>query len=103
MAPNAPSAHERLARLFGEPVTREPEAGPAATRRRRRRAIATAVVVALVAGGVVFVVARKSGPSYRTAVVGPRGVASELTAVGTIEPVSQSAVAFPVAGTVASV
>src|SRR5262245_44824519 len=102
MTSNAPSAHERLGHLFGEPVVTEPE--PAAPSvRRRRRVIAIVAVIALVGGGVIFAVARNSGPSYRTAVVAPRRVASELTTVGTIEPVSQAAVAFPVAGTVASV
>src|SRR5262249_7860595 len=100
MTVSRPSAHERLARLFGEPVAAESE--PAKPRRRRRHAVAIVVAVVLAVGAVV-VVARNSGPTYRTAIASPRRVTSELTTVGTIEPVSQAAVAFPVAGTVATV
>ena len=44
-----------------------------------------------------------AGGDYRTAVVANHPVASLLTGVATIEPVSQATVAFPVAGTVAAV
>src|SRR5262245_22494847 len=98
MTSRPPSAHERLGHLFGEPVGDDPTAS-----HRRRRAIAIAGIVALVIGAVVVTAARRSGPGYRTAVVAPRNIAAELTTVGTIEPVSQAAVAFPVAGTVATV
>jgi len=98
MTSSRPSAHERLGHLFGEPAGPEPAAP-----RRRRRATAIAVVIVVVVGAAVITVARNSGPTYRTAVVAPRTVASELTTVGTIEPVSQAAVAFPVSGTVATV
>jgi HlyD family secretion protein len=47
---------------------------------------------------------RSSGDSgYRTSTVGNQSIDQDLARVGTIEPVSQAEVAFPVSGTVASV
>jgi HlyD family secretion protein len=62
--------------------------------------VVVAVVVSLVtAGGALG----STGPSYRTATVGSHAVASTITSVATVEPVSQATVAFPIAGTVATV
>ncbi|HYB47112.1 MAG TPA: HlyD family efflux transporter periplasmic adaptor subunit [Streptosporangiaceae bacterium] len=44
-----------------------------------------------------------SGPSYRTAAVARANVTQTLMSTGTIEPVSQASVSFPVSGQVASV
>jgi multidrug efflux pump subunit AcrA (membrane-fusion protein) len=95
------SADKRLAALFPEE-----HASTAQPRWRRRSTllVALAVVAALVVGGVVATSAfGSSGSSYRTATAGPEQVDSVLTGVATIEPVAQATVAFPVAGTVASV
>jgi multidrug efflux pump subunit AcrA (membrane-fusion protein) len=61
------------------------------------------VVVALVSGVVLARVASSSTVSYRTAAAGEHDVESVLTGVGSIEPVSQATVAFPISGTVATV
>ncbi len=78
-----------------------------APRRRGRRGLVAAIAVvclaALFAGGVV-VVERRSEPSgYRTAAVTTKDLSQTLDEVGVVEPVTQAEVAFPVAGTVASV
>ena len=69
----------------------------------KRAALAVAVIaVAVLVGGLVMG-ASGSSPQYRTVAAGQRDVQAVLQGVGTIEPVTQAAVAFPVAGTVASV
>jgi HlyD family secretion protein len=94
-------ADARLAALFPEPGS--VQADP---RRRRRR---NAVVAGIVVVALVLVIAAvnaalgSSGSSYRTASAGPHSVDSMLTGVATIEPISQATVAFPAAGTVATV
>jgi len=75
--------------------------------RRRGRAVAaglTAVVV-LAAVGVGTAHALQSSPdaAYRTAVVTKSSVDETLERSGTIEPVAQASVAFPLSGTVATV
>jgi multidrug efflux pump subunit AcrA (membrane-fusion protein) len=65
---------------------------------------AVGVVAVLVGGLAVHAAAGPSGATgLRTATVGTDDVAQTLDLVGTVEPVTQAAVAFPVAGTVASV
>jgi HlyD family secretion protein len=72
--------------------------------RRRRGALAVALVaIVLVVALMATQAFGSSGPGYRTAMVGDENVDALLTGVGTIEPVSQATIAFPVAGTVASV
>jgi RND family efflux transporter MFP subunit len=73
--------------------------------RRRRGIVALTVcaIVALVAGVTFTQVAGSSTLPYRTALVADRDVAAVLAGVGSIEPVSSAAVAFPTAGTVATV
>ena len=95
-----PSRRERLDALFPDA-----SAEPRRPGRRLNRAVAAiAVVVALVAVGFLATGAFASdAPSYRTAVVTKRDVDAVHTEVGTIQPVSQATVAFPVGGTVASV
>lgn len=94
-------ADARLAALFPEPgsVHADPR------RRRRRNAVIACVVVLVLVLAVTAVSAAfgSSGTTYRTAAAGPHQVDSVLTGVATIEPISQATVAFPVAGTVASV
>src|SRR5262249_27264073 len=73
---------------------------------RRRPFIATAIVLVaiLVVGGAALVTAGGASTNgYRTATVPTRSVDQRLTEVGTVEPVSQATVAFPIAGTVANV
>lgn len=71
----------------------------------RKRAAAAIVVAAAVLGGAVAAASARSepAPSYRTATASVRSVDQQIHAVGTVEPVSQASVAFPVAGTVAGV
>ena len=70
----------------------------------RKRLAGAAVVVVVLGGAVAAASARSdSSPTYRTAEAGLEQVDQELHSVGSIEPVSQASVAFPVAGTVAGV
>jgi HlyD family secretion protein len=72
-------------------------------RRRQIRVVVALALAAIVVGaGVAFA---SSSPSnrYRTATVSSRSTDQRLNGVGTIEPISQATVAFPAAGTVATV
>ncbi|MEZ5182676.1 MAG: HlyD family efflux transporter periplasmic adaptor subunit [Acidimicrobiales bacterium] len=64
---------------------------------------ATAAAAVLGLGGVAVAARSDGGARYRTAVASTEAVDQVLDAVGTIEPVSQAAVAFPTSGTAASV
>ncbi len=80
-----------------EPCTRSRQ-------RTRRLGLAIVVVAAVVAGGVAVAASQgDDGPAYRTAIAGRHDVDQTLDLVGTVEPVSQATVAFPVAGSVATV
>src|SRR5262249_22777132 len=70
----------------------------------KRTALAVVVVVAaaVLIGGLVMR-ASGSSPAYRTVAATQRDIQAMLQGVGTIEPVTQAAVAFPVSGTVAAV
>lgn len=97
------STARRVDALFSEST-----AGEVAHRRRRGRArkavVAGVVVTSLVAGAVWANLASGDAVgNYRTATVGAQDVSQQLVGVATIEPVTQAAVAFPVAGTVAGV
>ena len=71
---------------------------------RVRRAVAGVGVLVLLSGGAGIAQAAAADPVvYRTATVGDHDVQSLLTTVGTVEAVSQAAVAFPTSGTVATV
>ncbi len=74
-------------------------------RRRARRWAAAAVggAVALVGLSEAVAASGASGPAYRTAPVSLGTVEQTLDATGTISPVSQAALAFPVSGRVAGV
>ncbi|GAA0626817.1 hypothetical protein GCM10010174_52980 [Kutzneria viridogrisea] len=62
------------------------------------------VAVLLVAGAAVaWASTQPSSPSYRSVAAAPATVTDTLQATGTIQPVSQATVGFPVAGQVASV
>lgn len=70
----------------------------------RKRLAATGVVVLVLGGAVAAASARtESSPSYRTAEASREEVDQELHTVGSVEPVSQASVSFPVAGTVEGV
>src|SRR5436190_6752252 len=70
---------------------------------RARVAVLAVIVAAAIAAGGVLMQASGSDPTFRSATVSQQAVESMLHGVGTIQPVAQAAVAFPVAGTVASV
>jgi multidrug efflux pump subunit AcrA (membrane-fusion protein) len=72
---------------------------------RARRATVIVVTVVLVGGGaaVAWAATRPASTAYRTAFAGPASVTDSLAAIGTLQPVSQATVAFPMAGQVASV
>ncbi|MCU1467565.1 MAG: hypothetical protein JWM72_3493 [Actinomycetia bacterium] len=77
-----------------------------ASRLRRMRPLIALGTVVLVAGlGVTTAVAlgSSSGHAYRSATVSRGTVAQQLHGTGTIQPVSQASVAFPIAGVVATV
>ncbi|HEX4225686.1 MAG TPA: biotin/lipoyl-binding protein, partial [Pseudonocardiaceae bacterium] len=70
----------------------------------RRALIIIGVVVVVLGGGIgAFAATRSSSDTYRTATAGPGKVTATLAATGTIEPVTEATVGFPVAGQVASV
>jgi multidrug efflux pump subunit AcrA (membrane-fusion protein) len=73
--------------------------------RHARRWITVAVIVVVLASGgaTAWAMTGPSGPAYRTATVTRADVTQSLLSTGTIEPVSQASVSFPVSGQVASV
>jgi HlyD family secretion protein len=80
--------------------------GAAGRPRRRALVVGATAAVAVLVGVAAFagVSGASSGASgYRTAVASTEEVEQTLAGVGTIEPVDQAAVAFPVSGTVAAV
>jgi multidrug efflux pump subunit AcrA (membrane-fusion protein) len=85
------------------------DAGASAAARRRRRirrvafGLGVAVVVATGAGVTAAALSRGQQADFRTATVTTQDLESRLGAVAAIEPISEAAVAFPVAGTVATV
>jgi multidrug efflux pump subunit AcrA (membrane-fusion protein) len=71
---------------------------------RRSRVVIGIVVLVLLGGGVAaYAATRSADPSYRTTTAGPAKVTSVLTGTGTVQPVSQATVSFPVSGQVAAV
>ncbi|WP_211764907.1 efflux RND transporter periplasmic adaptor subunit [Kutzneria sp. CA-103260] len=60
-------------------------------------------LVVLGGGAAAFAATRSDDPSYRTAIAGPASVTSVLNGIGTVQPVSQATVTFPVSGQVATV
>jgi HlyD family secretion protein len=72
---------------------------------RARRATVIVVTVVLVGGGAAaaWAATRPASTAYRTAFAGPASVTDSLAAIGTLQPVSQATVAFPMAGQIASV
>lgn len=74
-------------------------------RRRQRRLLLLSVLTALVVtiGGIAWAITRAAGPVYRLATAGPATVTQTVPTVGTITSANQATLAFPVAGTVATV
>jgi HlyD family secretion protein len=73
-------------------------------RQARRWAVVAVIVVVFAGGGATaWAITGPSGPGYRTATVTRANVTQTLLSTGTIEPVSQANVNFPVSGQVASV
>jgi multidrug efflux pump subunit AcrA (membrane-fusion protein) len=70
-----------------------------------RRTIIVTVIITVLGLGATTAVALGSStsPAYRTATVTAGLVTEQLPGTGTIQPVTEAAVAFPIAGTVASV
>jgi trimeric autotransporter adhesin len=73
--------------------------------RHARRWLTVGVIVVVVGSGgaTAWAMTGPSGPAYRTATVTRANVTQSLLSTGTIEPVSQANVSFPVSGQVASV
>lgn len=95
---------------FPEPeptLSAEAAPGPRSPRRlsgRPRTWTAVVVVVLLIAGaGGVWAATGSSAATYRWATVGKGEVDETLDSYGTVQPLNQAAVAFPVSGTVATV
>lgn len=79
---------------------------PIAGRIRRlkiRSVIAILAVVAVVGATTAFAATSSTSHAYRTALVSRGAVAQQLHGSGTIQPVAQATVSFPIAGTVSSV
>ncbi|HEX5401818.1 MAG TPA: HlyD family efflux transporter periplasmic adaptor subunit [Pseudonocardiaceae bacterium] len=70
---------------------------------RRVIVITIVVVVAGAGAGVAWTAMRPAGAVYRTATAGPASVTDTLAGTGTIQPVTQATVSFPMSGQVASV
>ena len=70
---------------------------------RRVLIIAGVAVVALGGGIGAYAATRSTSDTYRTATAGPATVTATFSTTGTIEPVSEATVGFPVAGQVSSV
>src|SRR5664279_4672535 len=72
-------------------------------RTRRAMVLGTAAVVAVSVGsGVAVALTRSSGTQYRLATVTRSTVDQTLQSVGTVHPINEQTVAFPVSGTVAT-
>jgi trimeric autotransporter adhesin len=70
---------------------------------RRWISVGVIVVVAGSGGATAWAMTGPSGPDYRTAAVTRADVTQSLISTGTIEPVSEANVSFPVSGQVSSV
>ena len=70
---------------------------------RRWISVGVIVVVAGSGGATAWAMTGPSGPAYRTATVTRADVTQTLLSTGTIEPVSEANVSFPVSGQVSSV
>jgi trimeric autotransporter adhesin len=70
---------------------------------RTQRLVAIGVVGALAAGGGVWLASGSSAASYRWTTASMADVTQTLDSYGTISPISQAALSFPVSGTVATV
>jgi HlyD family secretion protein len=82
------------------------QSGEVPARHTRRRIVIAGVAIVVAALVVALATSDAFGSSasgFRTATATTRDVASTLTAVGTVEPVSQASVAFAVGGTVSTV
>lgn len=86
------------------PPTRHSRRAVRRAARRRRLTVVVAAAVVVVGGiGAAWATSRPTGSAYRTIAAGPATVTDTLNTTGTIEPVSEATVSFPVAGQVASV
>ena len=86
--------------------TPTPEPGAGARRRRPTVRVAAACIGAVAVAALVAratIAGGDDGPRFRTAVAAERDVTEALHETAVVEPVTQAAVAFPVAGTVAAV
>lgn len=90
---------DRLAARFPDP-----SAPRASWWHKRRKALIGVIVIALIGSGLLAATAfGADDASYVTATVATHDVDALLDGVAVVEPVSQASVAFPAAGTVASV
>ncbi|HEY6428732.1 MAG TPA: biotin/lipoyl-binding protein, partial [Acidimicrobiales bacterium] len=104
---SAPTTSSTMASRLAEVL---PELDPVATvteapsRRPRVRALATgAIVVVIAIVAALSGVFASSGSDYRTVAASTQNVNAALSGVATIEPQLEATMAFPAAGTVASV
>lgn len=72
---------------------------------RARRVTVIVVTVVVVGGGAAaaWAATRPASTAYRTVFAGPASVTDSLAAIGTIQPVSEATVTFPMSGQVAAV
>ncbi|MEO6700378.1 MAG: HlyD family efflux transporter periplasmic adaptor subunit [Jatrophihabitantaceae bacterium] len=76
---------------------------PFGSRPRLAAGLAGGLVLVLGGGGVALAMSGSSGPQYRLATASMASVDQTLASVGTVAAVNRAVLAFPVAGTVASV
>jgi multidrug efflux pump subunit AcrA (membrane-fusion protein) len=74
-----------------------------ATRFRLSTVLAVGALVVLAGAGTAYATVSAPGPAYRLAPVVPARVSAAIDVVGTLSPVQQADVPFPVSGTVATV
>src|ERR1700751_5095989 len=74
-----------------------------AARFRRSTVLGLAALTAAIGAGTAYATVSTPSPAYRLATVTPAQVSAALQVVGTLSPVQQADVPFPVSGTVSRV
>jgi multidrug efflux pump subunit AcrA (membrane-fusion protein) len=89
--------------MHAQPWSKRPHRARSGRGRRRRWAVGGVVVAVAVAVAGVLTTGGGSGSSYRTASVEKADVDATLDTQGTIQPINQANLSFPVSGSVRSV